>query len=107
MFVNDRGEQVFTGITNGGPVFVYVKDGKILRVEPLELCDEDAASWTIDARGQKFSPDVQPLHQSSLLPRLPDQGYLEKGGRRRHDGSTPLYRMPVLHGGLPLWGAKL
>lgn len=33
MFVNEKGEQVFTGITNGGPVFVSVKDGKILRIE--------------------------------------------------------------------------
>ncbi len=56
MFTNEKGEQVLTGITNGGPVFVYVKDGKILRMEPLQLSDDDAKSWTIDARGKKFSP---------------------------------------------------
>ena len=50
-------EQVFTNCTTGGPVHVYVKDGKITRMEPLELSDDDAASWVIEARGKKFTPD--------------------------------------------------
>jgi hypothetical protein len=33
MFVNEKGELVFTGITHDGPVFVSVKDGKIFRIE--------------------------------------------------------------------------
>ena len=49
-------EKVFTNLTNGGPVQVYVRDGRIVRVRPLVLTDSDAASWTIDADGQKFSP---------------------------------------------------
>jgi anaerobic selenocysteine-containing dehydrogenase len=49
-------EQVFTNCTVGGPLFVYVKDGKITRVEPLELSPDDAESWVIEARGRKFSP---------------------------------------------------
>ena len=32
MFVNEKGEQVFTAITNSGPIYVYVKDGKIHHV---------------------------------------------------------------------------
>src|SRR5215467_6951002 len=43
-------------MTNGGPVFVYVKDGKILRMTPIDLTDKDGASWTIEARGQKLTP---------------------------------------------------
>ncbi len=43
-------------MTNGGPVFVYVKDGKIVRMTPIDLADDDAASWTIEARGKKFTP---------------------------------------------------
>ena len=43
-------------MTNGGPVFVYVKDGKILRMTPIDLCDEDGASWTIEARGHQLTP---------------------------------------------------
>ncbi len=49
-------EQVFTNCTVGGPIFVYVKDGKITRVRPLIFDDKDAASWTIDVNGRKFSP---------------------------------------------------
>ena len=45
-----------TNGTTGGPVFVDVEDGKILRIVPMELDDTDAASWTIEARGRKFSP---------------------------------------------------
>src|SRR4030042_3074539 len=46
----------FTNGTTGGPVFVYVKDGKIIRITPIEFDNSDAPSWTIDARGKKFSP---------------------------------------------------
>jgi molybdopterin guanine dinucleotide-containing S/N-oxide reductase-like protein len=49
-------DKIFTNLTNGGPVQVHVRDGKIIRVRPLILSDEDAASWTIDVDGRKFSP---------------------------------------------------
>lgn len=49
-------EQVFTSCTNGGPVWVHVKDGKVVRIRPLLLSQEDAPSWTIAAHGKKFSP---------------------------------------------------
>ncbi|MBP1707378.1 MAG: anaerobic dehydrogenase, typically selenocysteine-containing, partial [Chloroflexi bacterium] len=51
------GEQVFTNLTTGGPVNAYVKDGKIVRLEPLEFSGSDAAgNWTIQARGRLFTP---------------------------------------------------
>src|SRR5208337_5665593 len=37
--------------TNGGPLFVYVKDGRILRVTPIEFDDSDPPTWVIEARG--------------------------------------------------------
>ena len=43
-------------MTNGGPVFVDVKDGKIIRMTPIDLADEDGASWTIEAKGLKLTP---------------------------------------------------
>jgi molybdopterin guanine dinucleotide-containing S/N-oxide reductase-like protein len=43
-------------MTNGGPVFVYVKDGKITRITPIDFDDTDAGPWTIEARGIKFTP---------------------------------------------------
>jgi len=48
--------KIFTNNTVGGPLRVYVKNGKIIRVEPLELGPDDAESWVIEARGKKFSP---------------------------------------------------
>jgi len=49
-------ETRFTNGTTGGPVFVYVKDGRIVRVTPIEFDEKDAASWAIKARGKTFSP---------------------------------------------------
>ncbi len=46
----------YTNGTNGGPIFVYVKDGKILRTTPMDLADDDAGSYTIEARGKTFTP---------------------------------------------------
>ena len=50
------GVKRYTSNTNGGPVFVYVKDNKIIRITPIEFDDSDAAPWTITARGKKFTP---------------------------------------------------
>ncbi len=46
----------YCNMTNGGPVFIDVKDGKILRMTPLEFGDDDPPPWTIEARGMKFTP---------------------------------------------------
>ena len=46
----------YTSNTEGGPVFVYVKDGKIIRITPMEFDDDDAGPWTIKARGRSFTP---------------------------------------------------
>ena len=45
--------------TNGGPMFVYVKDDKIVRMTPIDFDDSDAKSWTIKARGKEFTPRRQ------------------------------------------------
>jgi trimethylamine-N-oxide reductase (cytochrome c) len=46
----------YTNGTNGGPIFVYVKDGKILRTTPIDFDADDAPSWSIEARGRTFTP---------------------------------------------------
>ena len=46
----------YTNSTTGGPVYVDVEDGKIVRITPMELTQDDAPSWKIEARGQCFSP---------------------------------------------------
>lgn len=51
-----KGVKRYTSNTNGGPVFVYVKDGKILRITPIDFDENDAEPWSIEARGKVFSP---------------------------------------------------
>src|SRR5580658_5331291 len=51
-----RGVTRYCNMTNGGPVFVYVKDGKIIRLTPIDLTEEDGAAWTIEAKGVKLTP---------------------------------------------------
>lgn len=50
------GETRYVTGTNGGPLFVYVKNGKIVRVTPIDFEEDDAEPWTITARGKNFSP---------------------------------------------------
>lgn len=53
------GVKRYVSNTNGGPMFVYVKDDRILRVTPIEFDETDAPTWTIKARGQSFTPPRQ------------------------------------------------
>lgn len=46
----------YTNMTNGGPLFVYVKDGKIIRTTPIDFADDDPQPWTIKAQGKSFTP---------------------------------------------------
>jgi molybdopterin guanine dinucleotide-containing S/N-oxide reductase-like protein len=56
------GKSMGNGVTryvnnsNAGATFVYVKDGKIIRMTPIEFDNTDAPSFTIEARGKKFTP---------------------------------------------------
>src|SRR3979411_2772734 len=50
------GTMRYCNMTNGGPVFVYVKGGKIIRMTPIDFDDADPAPWTIEARGLKLTP---------------------------------------------------
>ena len=45
-----------TNLTTGGPVHVDVEDGKIVRIIPLQLDENDSPAWTIHARGREFTP---------------------------------------------------
>jgi trimethylamine-N-oxide reductase (cytochrome c) len=46
----------YTGNSNGGVFFIYVKDGRIIRTTPIDLDQTDAPSWSITARGKTFTP---------------------------------------------------
>ncbi len=61
-------EKVFTSCTNSGPVSVYVKDGKITRVRPLVVDENDYKPWVIEAGGKKYSPRRKSLfHPTCML----------------------------------------
>ena len=54
----DMGDGVmrYTSNTNGGPVFAYVKDGKIIRITPIDFDKNDANPWVVKVDGKSFSP---------------------------------------------------
>ena len=61
------GVRRYTSNTNGGPVFVYVRDGRILRITPIEFDEDDAEPWTIEARGHRFTPPRKTTVNSHTL----------------------------------------
>jgi trimethylamine-N-oxide reductase (cytochrome c) len=50
------GSTRYTTVTNGGPLFVYVREGQILRTTPIAFDETDAPSWEMQARGKSFKP---------------------------------------------------
>jgi trimethylamine-N-oxide reductase (cytochrome c) len=46
----------YTHNMNGGPCHVHVKDGRIIRILPIEFSDDDAKPWVIEAKGKKLTP---------------------------------------------------
>jgi molybdopterin guanine dinucleotide-containing S/N-oxide reductase-like protein len=49
-------EEVFTNCTNAGPISVYVRDGKIIRIRPLAAEERDFKPWTLEVDGHKYTP---------------------------------------------------
>jgi trimethylamine-N-oxide reductase (cytochrome c) len=50
------GSMRYCNMANGGPLFVTVKDGKIIRTTPIDFDETDPQPWTIRARGMEFTP---------------------------------------------------
>ena len=59
-----NGETRYCNMANGGPLFVYVKDGKIVRMTPITFDDRDPQPWSIKAKGKVFTPP----RKTSLAP---------------------------------------
>jgi trimethylamine-N-oxide reductase (cytochrome c) len=51
-----NGSRRYVSSSAGMPVFVFVKEGKIVRVTSIDFDQEDAKPWTIQARGKTFTP---------------------------------------------------
>ena len=51
-------EKVFTNMTTGGPISVYVEDGKVTRIRPIQIPEEDYPEpWKIVAQdGKTYMP---------------------------------------------------
>ena len=51
-------EKVFVSLTNGGPINVYVEDGVVTRIRPLQVPENEyPKAWEIEADGRTYSPD--------------------------------------------------
>ena len=64
-----NGVMRYTSNTNGGPVFVYVKDGKIIRITPIEFRRQGCAALDHQGQRQDLYPSPQDDHLT-LHPRL-------------------------------------
>ena len=82
----DLGDGVkrYTSNTNGGPIFVYVKNDKIIRITPIEFDDTDAPPWTIHARGKRFYAAAQD-HHLTAYPGLEIDGLFERSNPVPHE----------------------
>jgi len=45
-----------TSCTNGGPISVHVEDGRVTRIEPLVIDEEDYKPWVISTKDRDYSP---------------------------------------------------
>ena len=49
-------EKVFTNLACGGPVSVYVEDGKITRIRPIQIPSDEYRPWVIETENRVFTP---------------------------------------------------
>jgi molybdopterin guanine dinucleotide-containing S/N-oxide reductase-like protein len=58
--MNTKGERVFTSLVGdfagGTPVFVHVKDDRIIRIRPIIFEEDEAKPWSIRAGDRVFTP---------------------------------------------------
>jgi trimethylamine-N-oxide reductase (cytochrome c) len=81
-----------TNCTTGGPVYVDVEDGRIIRMFPIDLAEDDKGDWVIDARGRKFTPP----RRTTLSPHAQAQRSMIYSPKRI---MTPLKRVDFDHKG--------
>lgn len=50
-------EKVYTNLQNGGPVSVYVEDGVVKRIRPLQVPESEyPRGWSFTAHGKEYKP---------------------------------------------------
>ncbi len=94
----------YCNMTNGGPVFIYVKDGKIIRMTPIDLAEDDGASLTIEAQGPEAHaaaqdhagaarPERQVDHLFARPPALSDEAGRLRSERRAQSAEPRQVRL--------------
>jgi trimethylamine-N-oxide reductase (cytochrome c) len=60
VLMNTKGERVFTSLVGdfagGTPVFVHVKDDRIIRIRPIIFEEDEAKPWSIKVGDRVFTP---------------------------------------------------
>ena len=54
--MNQSGVKRYTNCTTAGPIFVYVKEGRIIRVEPMHFEGEEYDPWKLEVNGKTYTP---------------------------------------------------
>ena len=49
----------YTTCTTSGPLFVHVRDGRIIRVEPMHYDADEIQSWKLEVNGKTYTPPLK------------------------------------------------
>lgn len=59
---HEPGVEIRTTCSTAGPMFVHVKDDKVVRVEPMQFDPSEVKSWEVDVNGKAYAPPlIHPL----------------------------------------------
>lgn len=57
--VSKAEEKRYTTCTTAGAIFAYVKDGRIIRVEPMHFEKEEVQPWKVTVNGKTYTPPLK------------------------------------------------
>ena len=52
-------EKRLTSCTTAGPIYVYVKDGRIIRIEPMHFEADEVVPWKLEVNGKTYTPPLK------------------------------------------------
>ena len=53
-----EGVERLTTCSTAGPMFVSVKDDRIVRIEPMEFKEDEVKSWSVNSCGKEYKPTL-------------------------------------------------
>lgn len=57
--MGDEKEKRYTTCTTAGSMFAWVKDGKLVRVEPMHFEENEVQPWSIEVNGKEYRPPLK------------------------------------------------